>query len=40
MNTATNPAAALFGYAARFLPVGPEDAALGAPMQMGIFQTG
>ena len=27
-----------FGYTARFLPVGPEDAALGAPTQMGIFQ--
>lgn len=26
-----------FGYSARFLPVGPEDAALGAPTQMGIF---
>ena len=26
-----------FGYKARFLPVGPEDAALGAPTQMGIF---
>ncbi len=26
-----------FGYTARFLPVGPEDATLGAPTQMGIF---
>lgn len=26
-----------FGYAVRFLPVGPEDAALGAPTQMAIF---
>lgn len=26
-----------FGYAARFLPVGPEDAELGSPTQMGIF---
>jgi 3' terminal RNA ribose 2'-O-methyltransferase Hen1 len=26
-----------FGYNARFLPVGPEDAVLGAPTQMGIF---
>ena len=26
-----------FGYTARFLPVGPEDTALGAPTQMGIF---
>ncbi len=27
-----------FGYAVRFLPVGPEDAAVGAPTQMGVFQ--
>ena len=27
-----------FGYAARFLPVGPEDAAVGAPSQMGVFE--
>ena len=26
-----------FGYAVRFVPVGPEDAAVGAPTQMGIF---
>lgn len=26
-----------FGYAVRFLPVGPEDPALGAPTQMGVF---
>ena len=26
-----------FGYTVRFLPVGPVDAALGAPTQMGIF---
>ena len=26
-----------FGYGVRFLPVGPEDATLGAPTQMGIF---
>ncbi|HJT58850.1 MAG TPA: 3' terminal RNA ribose 2'-O-methyltransferase Hen1 [Ktedonobacteraceae bacterium] len=26
-----------FGYAVRFLPVGPEDAVVGAPSQMGIF---
>ena len=26
-----------FGYSVRFLPVGPEDAAVGAPTQMGIF---
>jgi 3' terminal RNA ribose 2'-O-methyltransferase Hen1 len=29
-----------FGYAVRFLPVGPEDAALGAPTQMGVFSRG
>ena len=29
-----------FGYTVRFLPVGPEDASLGAPTQMGIFQLG
>lgn len=27
-----------YGYAVRFLPVGPEDAAVGAPTQMGIFE--
>ena len=26
-----------FGYTVRFLPVGPEDSALGAPTQMAIF---
>ncbi|MBI4493218.1 MAG: 3' terminal RNA ribose 2'-O-methyltransferase Hen1 [Chloroflexi bacterium] len=26
-----------FGYAVRFLPVGPEDPALGSPTQMGVF---
>lgn len=26
-----------FGYSVRFLPVGPEDPAVGAPTQMGIF---
>jgi 3' terminal RNA ribose 2'-O-methyltransferase Hen1 len=26
-----------FGYDARFLPIGPEDPALGAPSQMGLF---
>ena len=26
-----------FGYAVRFLPVGPEDSLVGAPTQMGIF---
>ncbi len=29
--------AARFGYEARFLPVGPEDAELGSPTQMGVF---
>ena len=27
-----------FGYEVRFLPVGPEDAEVGAPTQMGVFQ--
>ncbi|HEY1377441.1 MAG TPA: 3' terminal RNA ribose 2'-O-methyltransferase Hen1 [Gemmataceae bacterium] len=27
-----------FGYGVRFLPVGPEDAALGPPTQMGVFR--
>jgi 3' terminal RNA ribose 2'-O-methyltransferase Hen1 len=27
-----------FGYAVRFLPVGPEHEALGPPTQMGVFQ--
>lgn len=26
-----------FGYAVRFLPVGPEDPRVGAPTQMGVF---
>lgn len=26
-----------FGYQVRFLPIGPEDAALGSPTQMGVF---
>ena len=26
-----------FGYQVRFVPVGPEDAAIGAPTQMGVF---
>jgi len=26
-----------FGYAVRFLPVGPEDAQVGPPTQMGVF---
>lgn len=29
--------AARFGYSVRFLPVGPEDQAVGSPTQMGIF---
>ncbi|MCG3125492.1 MAG: hypothetical protein CHACPFDD_00315 [Phycisphaerae bacterium] len=27
-----------FGYAVRFLPIGPQDAVVGAPTQMGVFQ--
>jgi len=30
-------ACARFGYAARFLPIGPEDAEVGAPSQMAVF---
>ncbi len=29
-----------FDYTARFLPVGPEDATLGSPTQMGVFERG
>jgi 3' terminal RNA ribose 2'-O-methyltransferase Hen1 len=29
-----------FGYTVRFLPVGPEDPALGSPTQMGVFTRG
>jgi 3' terminal RNA ribose 2'-O-methyltransferase Hen1 len=32
-----NGVARRFGYAVRFAPVGPEDEAVGAPTQMGIF---
>lgn len=32
-----NTIAGRFGYAVRFLPIGPEDLALGSPTQMGIF---
>ncbi len=32
-----NKIAERFGYTVRFLPVGPEDALVGAPSQMGIF---
>ena len=27
-----------YGYAVRFLPVGPEDDAVGAPTQMAVFE--
>lgn len=27
-----------FGYTVRFLPIGPEDAVVGAPSQMGVFE--
>lgn len=33
----TERISARFGYSARILPVGPEDPALGAPTQMGVF---
>jgi hypothetical protein len=29
-----------FGYSVRFLPVGPEDAVVGPPTQMGVFTLG
>jgi 3' terminal RNA ribose 2'-O-methyltransferase Hen1 len=32
--------AARVGYSVRFLPVGPDDAAVGAPTQMGVFTRG
>jgi 3' terminal RNA ribose 2'-O-methyltransferase Hen1 len=32
-----NQVAGDFGYAVKFLPVGPEDPAVGAPSQMGVF---
>lgn len=32
-----NRVAERFGYSVRFLPVGPEDADVGAPTQMGVF---
>jgi 3' terminal RNA ribose 2'-O-methyltransferase Hen1 len=32
-----NGVAQRFGYTVRFLPIGPEDAALGAPTQMAVF---
>ena len=33
-----NGIAERFGYSVRFLPVGPEDAEVGAPSQMGVFE--
>ena len=33
-----NRIAARFGYNVRFLPVGPEDLAVGSPTQMGVFE--
>jgi 3' terminal RNA ribose 2'-O-methyltransferase Hen1 len=35
--TWANSVAERFGYTVRFLPIGPEDATLGAPSQMGVF---
>jgi 3' terminal RNA ribose 2'-O-methyltransferase Hen1 len=35
-----NRIAGRFGYSVRFLPVGPEDSAVGSPTQMGIFTHG
>ena len=35
-----NRVAARFGYNVRFLPVGPEDSAVGSPTQMGVFERG
>ncbi len=35
--TWANSLAQRFGYAVRFLPIGPEDPQVGAPTQMGIF---
>jgi 3' terminal RNA ribose 2'-O-methyltransferase Hen1 len=32
-----NGIAKRFGYAVEFLPIGPEDSAVGSPTQMGIF---
>ena len=34
----TNRVAVRFGYNARFLPVGPEDLAVGSPTQMRVFK--
>lgn len=35
-----NRVAARFGYQVCFLPIGPEDASVGAPTQMGVFTRG
>ncbi|HKV23193.1 MAG TPA: 3' terminal RNA ribose 2'-O-methyltransferase Hen1 [Candidatus Acidoferrum sp.] len=35
-----NRMAGRFGYSVRFLPIGPEDSAVGSPTQMGIFTRG
>jgi 3' terminal RNA ribose 2'-O-methyltransferase Hen1 len=35
-----NGIAERFGYAVRFLPIGPDDASVGSPTQMGIFTRG
>jgi len=32
--------AARFGYAVRFLPIGPNEPVTGAPTQMGVFRRG
>ncbi|NOT30556.1 MAG: 3' terminal RNA ribose 2'-O-methyltransferase Hen1 [Planctomycetes bacterium] len=34
------PVAARFGYGVRYLPVGPDDAEVGPPTQMGVFTRG
>lgn len=36
----TQGVAGKHGYSVRFLPVGPEDAAVGSPTQMGVFDRG
>ena len=33
-----NDVATRFGYNVRFLPIGPEDSAVGSPTQMGVFE--
>jgi hypothetical protein len=35
-----NAIAVRFAYFVRFLPIGPEDAIVGSPTQMGIFTRG